>query len=457
MKPVLCLDIVGLSPSHIGDNTPNLARLAQDGFTAPLGGVCPAVTCSAQSTMLTGLSPREHGIVGNGWYFRDLSEVFLWRQSNQLVHGERVWETAKKRDKKATTANLFWWYNMATSVDFSLTPRPLYFADGRKAPGVYGRPMSFREKIEGELGPFPLFNFWGPAAGLKSSEWIANSAKLALKIADPTIALVYLPHLDYDLQRFGPHDPRIAAELRAVDAVAGSLIEEARSSGRSVIVLSEYGIEDVTTPIHINRILRDAGFLETTPMQSRELLDFGASRAFAVADHQTAHVYVKDPSDIPAVRRVLERSPGIETVADRREQARFDVDHERSGELFCIAARGHWFTYYYWQDDAKAPDFARTVDIHKKPGYDPVELFVDPKISAPKLKIAWRIAKKLLGFRMLMDVIALDATIVRGSHGRPGVEERDGAILISSEKRFERPHWRMADIPSLILSQAFNS
>ena len=312
---------------------------------------------------------------------------------------------------------------MYADVDWSLTPRPLYFADGRKLPGVYGWPPDFRELIDERMPPFPLFNFWGPTADIRSSDWIADASIEALKALDPTLTLVYLPHLDYDLQRLGPGHPDIRERLREVDACVGRLVDQARNSDREIIVVSEYGISKVQGPVHINRALRAAGFVETSPMLDRENLDPGASRAFAVADHQVAHVYVRNDADLGAVRRVLTDLDGVELVLDRKDQAGFGIDHARSGEFVVVSKIDRWFTYYFWEDDAKAPDYARSVDIHRKPGYDPVELFVDPELRCAKLRIIGKVLKKKLGFRMLMDVIPLDASLVKGSHGRLSTDD----------------------------------
>jgi predicted AlkP superfamily pyrophosphatase or phosphodiesterase len=434
MRPTVVLDVVGLAADHLGEHTPNLTRLARDfGGARPLTTILPAVTCSVQSTFTTGLMPRDHGCVGNGWYFRDLAEVWLWRQSNHLVSGEKIWDAAKKRDPAFTCAKLFWWYNMYSTADFAVTPRPLYPADGRKIPDIYTEPERLRDELNAALGPFPLFNFWGPNANITSSRWIAQSARRVFDEKKPTLTLVYLPHLDYDLQRFGPDDPRIHTALREVDAVAGELIEHVRQKGARVIVLSEYTITKVDRPVHINRALRQAKLLRTREELGTEKLDAGGSEAFAVADHQVAHIYVKNPERIAEVKTLLERLPGVERVLDAEGQRFLGLDHGRSGELVAIASEESWFTYYYWLDDARAPDFARTVDIHRKPGYDPVELFVDPALRAPKLRVGGRLLQKALGFRYLMDVIPLDASLVKGSHGRTGVDPSKGPVLLSTE------------------------
>lgn len=434
MVATAVLNVVGLTKALLGPDTPNLNSLAADGSMAPIRAITPAVTCSAQATFLTGLLPRDHGIVGNGWYFRDVAQVMLWKQANQLVHGEKVWETARRRDAKCTTAQMFWWFNMYSSAEWSVTPRPIYRADGLKVVDIYSQPADIRDRVVAEHGAFPFFNFWGPQADIRSSRWIAEASMSVDRWYSPTLLLVYLPHLDYSLQRLGPSDPRIREDVRAIDAVCGTLIAHCRERGRRVIVLSEYGLVPVTAPIHINRMLRKAGWLAIRDELGTDTLDAGASEAFAVADHQVAHVYVRNPARIPEVAARLRAEPGIDLVLDRNGQRELGLDHERSGELVAISARDTWFTYYFWLDDARAPDYARTVDIHRKPGYDPVELFLDPALSLPKMKVAATLAKKALGFRYLMKVIPLDATLVKGSHGRVTDSPYDGPLVISSQR-----------------------
>ncbi len=449
--PLVVIDIVGLTPSLLGEDTPNLNRLIDDGFLAHVDGAFPAVTCTAQANMLTGSKPRDHGIVANGWYFRDQAEIWFWRQANQLVLGEKVWDAARVDEPDFTCAQMFWWYNMYANVEHSVTPRPMYPADGRKLAALYAQPDELQQRLVEDLGAFPFFDFWGPKAGIASSEWIAKSAMRVLDWHRPRLSLVYLPHLDYNLQRLGPNDPAIRDDVRDIDRVAGELIEHARGQGADVTVVSEYGIEQATGHVHINRVLREHGFLTVRETLGGELLDAGASRAFAVADHQVAHVYVGNVSDIPAVARVLRDTPGIAEVLDDHGKRAVELDHARAGELVAVAEPGCWFTYYYWLDDAGAPDFARTVDIHRKPGYDPVELFVDPKLALPGLKIAWRLLQKNLGFRMLMDVIPLEPDLVRGTHGRRAETPEHGPLLIGTRKDLALEHLDATDIKSIIL------
>lgn len=348
-------------------------------------------------------------------------------------------------------AKMFWWYNMYANVEWSATPRPSYPADGRKIPGIYTEPPELEHSLQSTLGPFPMFNFWGPTADIRSSEWIARSAREIFDTQRPQLSLVYLPHLDYNLQRLGPHDPRIAEDVRQIDRVAGELIDHVRAGGANVMVVSEYGIEKASGTVHINQRLREAGHLRVRETLGWELLDAGASEAFAVADHQVAHVYVKDARRIAAVKNLLEKIPGIERVLDEQGKKAFAIDHQRSGELVAIAEPGHWFTYYYWLDENRAPDFAPTVDIHRKPGYDPAELFIDPALRFPKLRIAGRLLQKKLGFRTLLDVIPLNGEQVRGTHGRLFDNPDEGPLLISSSALPVAEHYRMTDIKRLIL------
>ena len=433
MKPLVVLNVVGLTPRLLAQGAPHLNAVADTGFRASVDPVIPAVTCPVQATYLTGVLPRGHGVVGNGWYHRDTSEIRFWLQSNHLVSGEKVWEAGRGRDPGFTCANLFWWFNMYSSVAWAVTPRPAYPADGRKIPDVYADPPSLRNELIEKLGPFPLFQFWGPGAGAASSRWIARAAAHVLARERPTLTLVYLPHLDYDLQRFGPDGPEAERALAEVDAIAGPLIQVAREAGARVMVLSEYGMTRAQGHVDPNRALRHEGLLRVQENAVGELLDAGASSAFAVADHQVAHVYVRNPGDLEITRAVLSALPGVAEVLDREAQARLGLDHARSGELVLLAAPGHWFTYRYWLEDARAPDFARTVDIHRKPGYDPAELFLDPaRPGAMKARIALRLAQKKLGFRYLMDVIGLDPSVVRGTHGLAPTSFEEGAVLLSS-------------------------
>ncbi len=400
---VCVLNVVGLTP-RLAAHAPGISSL---GKPQPWRSPLPAVTCTAQATMLTGLPPSKHGIVGNGWLHRDTMEVRFWQQSFNLVQGEPFY--AGRR-----TANMFWWFNQGAPVEWYATPKPHYGSDGSKQFGIIDRTGC---ELETKLGPFPFKAFWGPKAGLPSSDWIARAAAVVLRQQKPDVTLVYLPHLDYDYQRSGPGN---ADRVKEADACAGLVIDAAREIGAKVVVVSEYGLVPVSKPVYLNQALRRAGWLAVRDGPYGEMLEAYESRAFAVVDHQLAHLYVKGVP-LAEVKAAVEKLDGVDRVVEPRE---IELDHPRSGELIALAKPDAWFAYPYWLDESRAPDFARTVDIHRKPGYDPCELFLT---SAPKA--AFRLLQKKLGFRYRMDVIPLDASLVRGSHGlRPAPE--DGPMIL---------------------------
>ena len=418
---------------------PGLTAFAEKNGLQSYKPAFPAVTCTAQSSIVTGTSPGSHGAVANGWYDREAAEVRFWKQSNHIVRGEKIWDRLRRDVPGFTCAKVFWWYNMYADVDFSITPRPLYPADGRKVFDVHTQPMGMREELKADLGPFPFPAFWGPAAGIGSSEWIAASAKWVEEKHSPTLSLVYLPHLDYCLQKDGPHAPHVPEECRKIDKVAMELIDYYESRNVKVVVLSEYGISPVSRQIHLNRLFRKKGWIQVKDELGRETLDCGGSQAFAVADHQMAHVYVNDPSIKGEVRALLESVPGIDEIRVPAEAWGEGVGTARAGDFMVISEADAWFTYYFWEDDAVAPDYARTIDIHRKPGYDPCELFIDPAIRFPKLAIAKFLLKKKLGLRGLMEVIPLDASLVKGSHGRDNVPQSEEPVLIGARGPISSP------------------
>ena len=404
MSKVCVINVVGLTPA-LAKHAPNISACGQaQPFTSPY----PAVTCTSQATMLTGLAPRDHGIVGNGWYFRDTGEIRFWQQSNRLMQGEKFYENVE-------TAKMFWWFNQGAPVRWFATPKPYYGCDGSKAFGILDKTEC---QLTEQHGDFPFFAFWGPKAGLPATEWIARASATVIRNHQPELSLVYLPHLDYDYQRFEQHDPARVAE---VDRCAQVVIEAAREIGAQPIIVSEYGLVPVSKTVLINRLLREAGFLEVRDGPFGETLMPMDSKAFAVVDHQLAHVYVNDPSVKDAVKKLLESIDGIAAVVEPGE---LELDHERSGELIALSEEDVWFCYYYWLDNERAPDFARTVDIHRKPGYDPCELFMTSPVRA-----GLRLAQKKLGMRYKMDVVPLDPSLVRGSHGLRPAPEHGAAIV----------------------------
>ncbi|MBB3208597.1 putative AlkP superfamily pyrophosphatase or phosphodiesterase [Rhodopirellula rubra] len=405
MSKVCILNVVGLTPGLL----PHAPRLTQVGAARPWTSPVPAVTATSQATMYTGLPPRDHGIVGNGWLYRDTQEVRFWQQSRRLIQGELFYE-------RYETAKMFWWFNQATNARYGATPKPHYGCDGSKAFDVLDWTTC---DLTAKLGPFPFFAFWGPGAGIASSNWIADATAIVMREKQPQLTLCYLPHLDYDFQRLDHQDPARVAE---VDAAAGRVIDAANEIDAKIVVVSEYGLTRVNRPVHLNRVLRQNGFLRTRMGPFGEALLVPDCEAVAVADHQVAHVYVRNPQNIDTVAKLLRDVPGVAAVVPPGE---LQLDHPRSGELIVLADSDAWFTYYYWNDDRDAPDFARTVDIHRKPGYDPCELFMTSRARA-----AARLLQKKIGMRYKMDVIPLDATLVRGSHGLLADNPNDGPLVI---------------------------
>ena len=437
MPPLVLVNTVALSSRHL-PLAPRLHALARAGWHRPLGEVVPAVTCTAQATMLTGTLPNQHGVVGNGWLYPSTMEVRFWQQSNRLLLSEPLYATAgRMAAERGTTfrcAKLFWWFNQGAPVDISLTPKPHYGADGSKAFDVLSYPDDVATRLKRKLGPFPFPSFWGPMAGLPSTTWIARAAAEVLRGegGPPDLTLVYLPHLDYDTQRLGPDGcdwPRLVGEL---DDACAPLLEAAEQAGARVWVVNEYTHLQVDQPILLNRVLREAGLLYARPGPFGEQLEPYASRAFAVCDHQIAHVYVNNPDSLERTAELVRGVPGVDRVYVGEQRAELGLNHPRAGQIVALSKPNAWFAYPFWLDDRHAPDYARTVDIHRKPGYDPCELFFDPRLRFPKFRFARKLIAKKLGVRNLIDVIPLDPSLVRGSHGIPVPDPQDKPVLVGT-------------------------
>jgi predicted AlkP superfamily pyrophosphatase or phosphodiesterase len=435
LQPLILINAVGLT-RRLLSFAPRLERVAQAGWIRSLEEVTPAVTCSAQVSILSGKLPQQHGIVGNGWLFRDTGEVRFWQQASTLIETETIAEAARRFAKKGgfsfRAAKLFWWFNQGSAAEISVTPKPHYGADGNKVFGITGTPDGLCDSLERSLGPFPFHTFWGPKAGLACSEWIAGCAATIVKEHRSELTLVYLPHLDYDPQRFGPSGCDMARLVRELDLACAIILDAAKAMGARVWIVSEYGHSDVVHPVLLNRALREAGLLRVRPGPFGEMLDTFGSLAFAVCDHQVAHVYVdrNDEQSTARARELIAALPGVARVYSGGERAEIGLDHPRAGELVVLSRKDSWFAYPYWLDDRRAPDFARTVDIHRKPGYDPCELFFDPARVWPAGRALWQFARKKLGFRALFDVVPLDPFLVRGSHGIPAIDHNDKPVLI---------------------------
>jgi predicted AlkP superfamily pyrophosphatase or phosphodiesterase len=453
-SPLVLLNVVGMT-SRLLHHAPRLSAIAQQGWSRPLREALPAVTCTAQASILTGKPPGSHGIVANGWFFRETSEVRFWQQSNRLIDAEPLYVTAKREAEQTgrpfRCAKLFWWFNQGADVEYSITPKPHYGADGNKAFGIASTPEALGSAIEKRIGPFPFQHFWGPHSGLKSTAWISQCAAEVIKENTPELTLVYLPHLDYEPQRRGPSGCDMAKHVAELDDACAPVLDAAKQAGARIWIISEYGHCDVTTPVYLNRVLRQAGWLNVRQGPFGEQLDTFGSEAFAVCDHQLAHVYVKRAELIPAVVASLQATPGISRVYAGEARAELGQLHPRSGEIVVLAEPHAWLAYPFWMDDRLAPDYARCIDIHRKPGFDPCELFFDPKLLWPMGRAIRRLVQKKLGFRTLFDVIPLDAGIVRGSHGLQARDVQDRPVLVG-DGAAPADDLHMTDVRDLVLA-----
>lgn len=416
-KHLIVVDIAGLEPGLISeDRTPNICSLSAKGEFARVRPVFPAVTCTSQASMLSGTYPRQHGIISNGLYDRQTHTVSFWEQSSSLVQAEKVWDIAKRGGSGRTTAVLFWQNTMYADADIVLTPRPLHMED-RMIMWCYSRPPGLYEKISYEIGKFDLSTYWGPLASNKSSEWIGKASELVLERQKPNILFTYIPHLDYIFQREGIFPKNLKEEIRFVDNIVGNIMKKTIDLGirdqTQFVILSEYGFSDVTSDIPINRVFREHGLLAVREIEGREYIDFEYSLAFAMVDHQIAHIYVRGTS-VQQVKRILDAIEGIDTVLDEEGKKLMNIDHERSGDLIAISDKDRWFSYYWWFEEEKSPPFANRVDIHRKPGYDPSELFIDSKTNR----------------------IPLNGKMVKASHGRvPSLSDGAGLAVYVSDRK----------------------
>ncbi|MCI0491936.1 MAG: alkaline phosphatase family protein [Planctomycetes bacterium] len=394
---------------------PNLARLTLGGSYATLVPSFPCVTCPVQANMTTGRLPHEHGVVANGFYWRDQQRVEMWTAWNDCIQQPQIWDVLHDRNRSITSAAWFALHLKGCGADFICTPAPKHKPDGTESMWCHTRPEMLYDDLQDKLGHFPLHRYWGPLAGIPSSAWIVASAVIVAKKSRPNFFYIYLPHLDYAAQQAGPDSGAARKSLAELDGEIGKLaegMETAYGEAPLWLVASEYAIVPVDDVVHPNRVLREAGLLSIRESDGGEQLDFGASKAWAMVDHQFSHVFVRDadPKVMKRVASLFKKQPGIAQVLPRAQFAEHKLDHPRSGEMVLVSRPNSWQAYYWWLDDARAPAYARTVDIHRKPGYDPVELFVDPKTKS----------------------IPLDATLVRGSHGAPATDRAQQGVLLGS-------------------------
>lgn len=434
---LIFLSVPGLRPKDVenAEVTPTLHRWAQEGCLSSIVPTFPCVTSTVQASMMTGLGPGEHGVIGNGFYHRDRREVEFWVARNDIVGGKQVWDAIAATGRLTSAV----WHAQnikGAAADYIVTPEPIHESDGTTKLWCYSKPGGLYQQLLDALGHFPLQHYWGPLANIKSSEWIVEAAKWLIGKHDPNFHYIYIPHLDYASQKFGPDSVEAAEALKDVDALFAELERHVLSSpagGDAVfLVASEYAMTDVCGVVYPNVVLRKHGLLQTHETPDGDVIDYEASRAFAMVDHQCAHIYMREDA-IDEVVEMFQGSVGIDGVYARMDRAAIGMRHTRAGEVVLVARRDHWFAYYWWLDEDIAPAFARTVDIHRKPGYDPVELFFDPTTKS----------------------IPLDASLVKGSHGAPARDEdQSGALLCSHPIPREKSAcgYRDVDVKSLILT-----
>jgi len=410
MKKIILLNIVGLTKGQFEKIKPkNLWNKFETNFTS-FRPCFPAVTCSVQTSILSGVYPSEHGIIANGYFDSQKNQVSFWEQFAGLVEKPRIWDILKKENPSISTAILFWQNSMYANSDVIITPKPIHL-DHKMIMWCYSKPVGFYEKVSEELGEFNLKSYWGPFVSIESSQWIIESAKKTIQKQSPELVLVYLPHLDYAAQKFGPESPEFTTSLLDLDDLIGkffSFLENYKPDEYEIILVSEYGFNKVNNSISPNRILRDNNLLSVRKISGKEYIDFELSKAFAMVDHQIAHVYIK-PGFKDDVTRVFS-SNDVGTILDDKLKTIHHIDNAKSGDIILCAKKNSWFNYYWWTDASSAPEFTFTVDIHRKPGYDPLELFIDPKSKT----------------------ISHDTSLIKGSHGIIDENENNHPLLAST-------------------------
>jgi len=420
-KYYVVLDIVGLDVSHISSGLiPTISNIANNGEYGYLKPVFPSVTSTVQASVLSGEYPSKHGIISNGLYDRENRQVLFWEQSSKLVQTERIWDVLKKKNSDIKTAVLFWQNTMFANSDYVITPRPIHLENGSMDMWCYSRPPNYYEEVAQNIGEFDLYSYWGPFSSFKSTEWISKSVEYTLEKITPNLLFAYLPQLDYTSQKYGPNSSQVGEDLKKIDEIVNSILRKIEKLGlideTEFMIFSEYAFNNVGGGIPVNRILRENGLLATRTIKGKEYIDFEYSKAFAVADHQVAHIFVNKSEDKIYAKEILKEVQGVERICDDEEKQYLKIDNSRSGDLIAISCRDKWFSYYWWENDDKAPSFTKTVDIHRKPGFDPLELFIDPQ-------------KKTIPF---------DASLIKGSHGRPfDLKTGEGLSTYISSKKLD--------------------
>ncbi|MBI3268272.1 MAG: alkaline phosphatase family protein [Planctomycetes bacterium] len=416
--PLLVLDIPGLSPQLLkrGDRMPTIKSLADNGMSCALRPPFPALSATAHASIFTGTHAMEHGIVGNALFDRTRYELGYAEPFANLTTGARLWQTAKKRKPDFTVAALFWNGLLYGDCDLYLSPAPFKTERGDFVSDCFSRPRDLYTKLAKALGPFDCKWLWGPTLTFQASQWIARAARQVFEENQPNLTLAYLPQLDASIQKYGVNSPQVLIDLGKIDTLVKEFMDIVAKKSGVLILMSDYGMTDVKGEIAINRILRSTYFLEVREIAGKEYIDFGYSKAFAVVDHQIAHVFVNSNLTKP-IKDLLVEVPGIESVLDEQGKKDFKVAHGRCGDLIAIAAKDKWFHYPWWVDDAKAPGFARRVDPARKMGYDPLEMIQDPRTKQ----------------------IETNPALIKASHGRPPRDVSEMGVFLCSRRSADKP------------------
>lgn len=422
IKHVIVIDIVGLEEKHLTSSLlPTISTLTEKGESSKMKPVFPAVTSTVQTSFLSGEYPNRHGIISNGFMDRQTYNVLFWEQYNSLVQVPRIWDFIKNKNNNFKTAILFWQNTLYANSDIIITPRPLHLENEMKM-WCYSKPVGYYEQIAEQIGEFDLSSYWGPFASSLSSEWITKAAQYTIENSKPNFMFTYIPHIDYSAQRFGKDSHQVSDDLVLADSIVEKIIDSTKKSkiyeNTQFIIFSEYSFNDVNGAIPINIILRNHGLLNVRKIGEKEYVDFEFSKAFAVVDHQIANIYIKSPLEKEKIVNILKNISDIDIIITEKEKKSFNIDHERAGDILVVANRDKWFSYYWWYDENMAPSFTRMVDIHRKPGYDPLELFIDTKKRS----------------------IPFDTGLLKGSHGRPvNRTTQEGFSLYASNIRSNLP------------------
>src|SRR5262245_3223405 len=220
--PLILLSIPGLRQRDLA-SMPHLRELTGKGDQAALTPSFPCVTCPVQANMTTGKLPDQHGVIANGFYWRDKQKVEMWTAWNDCILAPQIWDILGQHNDSLKTAIWFPLHSKGASADLICTPAPIHNPDGSESLWCYTRPTEMYGELRDALGHFPLQHFWGPLANIKSTAWIVDSAIIAAREQRPDFFYIYLPHLDYAAQKFGPNSEEAQKSVKELDDQIGKL------------------------------------------------------------------------------------------------------------------------------------------------------------------------------------------------------------------------------------------